>query len=222
MRALFGVLLCSVVPGVSAAQTTFTVTNSGFTAYLVNGQVNPSLTLTRGLTYTFNVTATGHPFYIKTQQVTGTGSRYDTGVTGQGATSGSVVFQVPQDAPNTLYYQCSIHGTMTGILNIVDALDVPGVGAPGTVWLAMAVPNPARDGTMFRFGLPRPAPINFTIIDARGRAIREVARGDWSSGDHTLRWDGRDGGGNRVPSGVYFYRLSVEGRILVRRLSLTR
>ena len=222
MRALFAALVGSLVAGPAVAQTTFMVTNSGSTFYVVDGQNDPALTLTRGLTYTFSLNANGHPFYIKTKATTGTGDRFDTGVTGQGTMIGTVTFEVPQNAPNTLFYQCSSHSVMGGTLNIMDPLDVPGVGAPGTLWLASAVPNPVRDGTMFRFGLPRSARIAFTILDPRGRAIRELARDEWPSGEHTLRWDGRDDGGSRVPSGQYFYRLKVEGMILSGRVTVTR
>jgi hypothetical protein len=66
------------------------------------------------------VNAPGHPFYIKTVRGTGTDNAYETGVTGNGATSGNVSFDIPADAPATLYYDCSIHAAMSGILHIVD------------------------------------------------------------------------------------------------------
>ena len=222
MRALAALLLCSLLSGTAAGQTTFTVTNSGATAYLIGGQSNPALTLTRGQTYTFNVNATGHPFYIKTAPVTGTGSRYDSGVTGQGVTVGSLVFVVPMDAPNTLFYHCSIHSAMGDSLYISPTLDAPGPAPSGTLWLADAAPNPAREGTRFRFGLPHATSIAFSIIDLRGREIRSLARGEWTAGDHTVRWDGRDDAGHRVPSGLYFYHLRAGDRTLSRRLAVTR
>jgi hypothetical protein len=101
-------------------QGTLTVTASGMTAYLIDGMSNPSLTFCRGTTYTFAVNAPGHPFYIKTVQGTGTDNAYSSGVTGNGATSGDVVFAVPADAPATLFYDCSIHAAMTGTIHIVD------------------------------------------------------------------------------------------------------
>ena len=82
---------------------------------------NPSLYLQRGQTYKFNVNASGHPFYIKTQTGTGTGNQYSTGVTNQGTQSGIVSFTVPMDAPNTLFYQCSQHAAMNGQINITGA-----------------------------------------------------------------------------------------------------
>jgi hypothetical protein len=105
----------------SAGVSTFTVTNSGSSAYLVNGDSNPTLNLVRGVTYTFNVNASGHPFWIKTAPVTGTGSAYSTGVTNNGAAVGTVTFAVPLDAPSTLYYICQIHSGMVGTINVSNA-----------------------------------------------------------------------------------------------------
>lgn len=112
----------------AAAETagdTFVVTNNGSSAYVVNSQNNPTLNLIRGLTYTFNINATGHPFYI--QETTGSGydmnAVYSDGVTGNGTESGTLEFVVPNDAPDTLYYQCEFHSSMAGIINITDPAD---------------------------------------------------------------------------------------------------
>jgi hypothetical protein len=104
---------------------TFNVTNSGSSAYSIDLEPNPTLTLQRGGTYTFNVSADDggggtHPFWIKTSQVTGTGSSYDTGVTNNGTANGTITFTVPNSAPATLYYICQFHGSMTGTINIVN------------------------------------------------------------------------------------------------------
>jgi hypothetical protein len=102
------------------AAGTFTVTNQATTAYVIDGVANPTLTLCRGSTYTFALNASGHPFYIKTVQGTGAGNAYDTGVTGNGLDSGNVIFTVGSTAPNTLFYDCSLHPAMTGTINIVN------------------------------------------------------------------------------------------------------
>ncbi len=111
--------------GSTGSRVTYTVTNSGASAYVFNGEgltdaSNPDLTLKRGMTYDFNVNTPGHPFLIKTTQTTGTADAYSNGITNGGATSGVVSFTVPQDAPATLFYICEFHGSMTGTLNIVD------------------------------------------------------------------------------------------------------
>ena len=109
----------------SAEAKTYNVTASGTTAYVFNGEGltnsnNPNFTFKRGGTYTFNVTAAGHPFYLNSVQGTGTANAYNSGVTNNGAVSGSITFTVPMNAPNTLYYNCQFHGSMFGTITITN------------------------------------------------------------------------------------------------------
>jgi len=87
------------------------------------------LNLNRDRLYNFNVNSVGHPFYIKTSTGTGTGNQYNDGVTNNGTASGTITFLVPNDAPDTLYYQCSIHSSMNGTINITD---IPATSPPAS------------------------------------------------------------------------------------------
>jgi len=118
--------------------TSYTVVNSGASAYTIDSANNPTLDLKRGWTYTFAVNSPGHPFWIKTAAVTGTGSAYSTGVTNNGIEDGSITFTVPLNAPDTLYYICQFHSAMQGTINITNAdrtyrIRVEGNGATGGV-----------------------------------------------------------------------------------------
>ena len=113
------------VPEVVA--TTIEVQNVGasdykFTAEGLQGN-DPTLTLVRGKTYEFDVTAGGHPFWIKTIQGAGSSNQYNEGITNNGVSNGKLTFTVSDDAPSTLYYNCQFHGSMTGVINIVDNND---------------------------------------------------------------------------------------------------
>jgi hypothetical protein len=108
-----------------AESKTYNVTNSGASAYIFNGEglsnaSNSNFTFKRGSTYTFNVNTPGHPFLIKSVQGTGTSNSYNSGVTNNRAISGAVTFIVPIDAPNTLFYNCEFHGSMTGTITITN------------------------------------------------------------------------------------------------------
>jgi plastocyanin len=117
----------------AALAANFTVTAPDMTAYVINGQPNPPLTLNAGQTYTFAINSgTMHPFYIKMVQGAGTGDQYSTGVTNNGATSGTLTFAVPTNAPATLFYDCSNHSAMTGTITVVTP-------APATGPLALAM-----------------------------------------------------------------------------------
>lgn len=100
--------------------TTFNVTAiTG--AYVVNGTNDPILSMYRGQTYTFNINAGGHPFYIQTTSAPyNSGNVYNNGVTGNGTQNGTLTFVVPVNAPNTLYYVCQYHSSMGNQINITD------------------------------------------------------------------------------------------------------
>ena len=106
----------------------FAATGIGFTV----ARDNPTLYLTKGKNYRFSVNASGHPFYIKTVNSTGTGNAYNNGVTNNGAAVGVVTFKVPYDAPDILYYNCSNHSSMNGEIRIGGAGAGVGVGSEGT------------------------------------------------------------------------------------------
>ena len=90
-----------------------------FTGPGLNGTVNdPALTLVRGQKYIFHNRSSGHPFRIQSTPNGSTGVAY-TGVTNQdGAAPTDIIFDVPHDAPNTLFYQCTAHPDMGGVLHI--------------------------------------------------------------------------------------------------------
>jgi hypothetical protein len=129
-----------------AAAADFTVTPSGMSAWVINGQTNPGLTLVRGHTYAFGVNAPGQPFWIKTIPGVGTSDSFDSGVTNNGLSGGTLTFAVPASAPSLLYYQCQFHDPMTGTLTIVAPPTVPattgltrGLLGVGLALLAFAV-----------------------------------------------------------------------------------
>lgn len=107
-------------PCTLGSSQTQTVVNSGFSAFSMNTLLNPTLTVVRGCTYTFNITASGHPFLIKTVQGTGAGNAYNDGVTGNGTQSGTLTWTVAANAPNSLFYNCQFHSPMTGSITVID------------------------------------------------------------------------------------------------------
>ena len=93
----------------------FSIKSTDSVAYL-----DPTITLIRGKTYEFDINSPGHPFWIKLSQTTGSSDAYTSGITNNGSSDNKITFTVPTDAPDTLYYNCQFHGSMTGVINIVD------------------------------------------------------------------------------------------------------
>ena len=103
----------------SSAGTTVVVTNSGSGNYVVGGASNATIAVVRGATYTIQVSAVGHPFWIQTSSGAYNAANVVTsGITNNGTELGYITFQVPSDAPNTLYYACQYHSSMAGSITI--------------------------------------------------------------------------------------------------------
>ena len=113
--------------GGQATAKTYAITVAGGKFY-VDGVLQDTLNLIRGQKYIIDVSdssTNSHPFWIQT---TDNGGAYDfanvygsgTGpggpITDNGATSGSITFEVPYDAPDTLYYRCQYHSGMGGVI----------------------------------------------------------------------------------------------------------
>jgi hypothetical protein len=94
----------------------YTFTGIGFTVTTND----PVLYLARGQKYAFDNQSGGtHPFEIR---VADSGVAYNHGVTNNGASTGTIVFEVPFDAPNTLFYQCTSHSGMGNTIRVYPDL----------------------------------------------------------------------------------------------------
>lgn len=97
---------------------------------------------------------------------------------------------------------------------------------PITFALLQNFPNPARLGqseaTTIRFQLEKTEPVTVKIFNRLGQeVVTLVAKRVFSAGTpHDLTWDGRDGAGNRVAGGVYFYQVAAGDRRLTRKMLL--
>ena len=60
------------------------------------------------------------------------------------------------------------------------------------------------------------------VFNVLGQRVRHLADGLLPAGIHLVEWDGRDGSGNAVASGVYFYRLRTENQSRARRMVLLK
>jgi len=88
--------------------------------------------------------------------------------------------------------------------------------------LSEAAPNPFRSETSVRFSLTRTGPVELRVLDASGRFIRTLVRGDLPMGSHAVVWDGLDFTGRAVAAGVYFVRIETENVRSGRSLVLIR
>jgi len=83
---------------------------------------DPTLFLARGGVYEFVNNMGAHPFRIQMAYQNTSGQVFPHGVTNNAVSSGTLRFEVPLDAPNTLYYQCTSHAGMSGTITVYPSL----------------------------------------------------------------------------------------------------
>ena len=89
-----------------------------------------------------------------------------------------------------------------GLTEVAAAPDEGATRVPRRPALAIA-PNPANPGTHVGYTLTAATHVRLRIVDLRGRVVRELVDGVRPAGGHRAFWDGRDGRGHAVASGVY-------------------
>ncbi|GJM43648.1 MAG: hypothetical protein DHS20C21_04900 [Gemmatimonadota bacterium] len=85
-----------------------------------------------------------------------------------------------------------------------------------------AFPNPFSDQTSISFDLPSGADVTAAVFDVSGRQVRTLANGRFAAGTHEVRWDGRNDSGQTLGSGIYFARLTTDGREVIEKMVLVR
>ena len=88
--------------------------------------------------------------------------------------------------------------------------------------LGQNVPNPFNPTTTIAYELPSEGRVRLTVFDAGGAAVRTLVDGVKSAGPHTAHWNGENASGQRVASGVYFYRIDAGGATQTKRMILLK
>ena len=108
------------------------------------------------------------------------------------------------------------------MLGIVDDVDDAPATIPAEFALAQNYPNPFNPSTTINFSLSKSEQVQLQVFNLVGEHIITLINGQYQSGTHTAKWNGRDAAGNQVVSGVYLYRLQTESQTLTRKMVLIK
>ena len=123
---------------------------------------------------------------------------------------------------------CTTDGTMFAFVSgdyATTGTGDPNGAPPARTAIGVPWPNPiSHSGTIpFELGGRGSSAVaaRLAIYDVTGRKVRTLTEGMLPRGRHQAHWDGRDGDGRQVASGIYFLRLDVDGKpAATARLSL--
>jgi hypothetical protein len=88
---------------------------------------------------------------------------------------------------------------------------VPGEATVGPAGLIGVYPNPLGPAGRIVLRQDKRARLQISLFDVTGRRVRCLVDAEADPGVHTLQFDGADGAGRRLSSGVYFLKLETPG-----------
>ncbi|UCG52050.1 MAG: T9SS type A sorting domain-containing protein [Candidatus Latescibacterota bacterium] len=98
--------------------------------------------------------------------------------------------------------------------------DVVGMGREARLY--QNVPNPFNPVTTIRYYIPEDGHTTLIIFDVTGEKVKTLVDGMQTNGEKTAIWDGLNDSGQRVSSGIYFYKLHTRREDRVKKMLLVK
>ena len=165
----------------------------------------------------FAATSTG---LYSTDQLDGTSTVWEQ----EGAsTIGNVVVDMIDGRPADGYVAIATHGNGMYSANFGgDVLSVDDPDLPTSFELAENYPNPFNPSTQIPFTLNKGGVVTLKVFDIAGREVATLFHGEKSAGAHHVTWNGKDGFGNQMPTGMYIYRIESNGLVQSKKMQLLK
>ncbi|MEA2095864.1 MAG: right-handed parallel beta-helix repeat-containing protein [Candidatus Cloacimonadota bacterium] len=81
-----------------------------------------------------------------------------------------------------------------------------------TMTLYQNYPNPFNPTTTISFSIPEESKIDLIVYNIKGQKVKTIANESFEMGNHAIIWNGDDESGEQVGSGIYLYKLNVNGK----------
>ncbi len=102
------------------------------------------------------------------------------------------------------------------------APEVPLSPVAKSYFIEQNYPNPFNPTTTIHYTVPQAGAVRISIFNLAGQEINVLRNGYHQAGDYEVVWNGMDRTGQKVASGVYFYRLKADQVTMARRMVLTK
>ncbi|HOD53908.1 MAG TPA: carboxypeptidase regulatory-like domain-containing protein [Candidatus Cloacimonadota bacterium] len=83
-------------------------------------------------------------------------------------------------------------------------------------------PNPFNPSTSINYSIQKETMVSLDIFNIKGQKVKTLLNEVVKSGDHQITWQGRDSSGNTCASGIYFLRMSAEGKNYTHKMMLIK
>jgi hypothetical protein len=116
-------------------------------------------------------------------------------------------------------------GVITGQRLTIHESDIAGVGQTleaFEVIVSESAPNPFLGTTRIALEVPSETKVAARVFDVNGRLVAPVISGRTAAGRHIVEWSGSDADGNRLPPGIFFWRIETKDQVATRKVVMVR
>ena len=118
--------------------------------------------------------------------------------------------------PGNNYYDSLV---TVGALQQITSLNVnEKIFEPVYFNLFQNFPNPFNSLTNIKYELFKSGQVKIVIINSIGQDVRSIINKYHHLGEYFIQWDGMDDQGTKMASGIYFYKIILEGRIKTQKM----
>ena len=95
-----------------------------------------------------------------------------------------------------------------GTYRFSNTIDVT-VNSPGNYVLYQNYPNPFNPETKIEYQIKNDGIVKLTVFDILGREVKVLVNEKKNTGKYFIDWKGENSNGEKVSSGIYFYKMEV-------------
>jgi len=132
-------------------------------------------------------------------------------------TFGSSVQLIGQPTGGAMKYM-ALDVTFTNAPVEINENDV----APSVAMLNQNYPNPFNPTTTISYNVTKAGDVKLKVYNVKGQLVKTLVNSTQNVGLNQVVWNGDDNDGNKVSSGVYYYKLENAGRSEMKKMVLMK
>jgi hypothetical protein len=74
--------------------------------------------------------------------------------------------------------------------------------------------NSRNSGTNISFSIEKRSDVEISVYNSKGQKVKTLTKENYDAGEHSVFWNGKNENNQKVASGVYLYRMNVDGRVV--------
>ena len=107
-------------------------------------------------------------------------------------------------------------------LHVSNIVNIDENTIPNTYILKQNYPNTFNPSTQIQFSIPNSENVHLIIYDALGNKVKEVFNKELMTGQYNFTWSGKNNEGEKVSSGIYFYRMEAGTFVKTKKMILLK